>query len=186
VTHYEVLGVGRDAPATEIRRAYLALARAHHPDFHAHESAIIREDAERAMQRINEAWLVLRDVRRRADYDLSLPHPVGREWPAGLAHPDFVPVDPDPDIGAEVDGPARYDPGADDPDAGTGRRVPPWQQLLPVACLAGSLATFAAALVLGGRVLLGLALVLLVGAGMGFILTPLLAVLRTYERDPER
>ena len=34
VDHYAVLGVSESAAATEIRRAYLGLARAHHPDFH--------------------------------------------------------------------------------------------------------------------------------------------------------
>ena len=185
MTHYDVLGVRRDASASEIRRAYLRAARTHHPDFHVHEDAVARDDAERAMQRINEAWLVLGNARSRADYDLSLPHPVGREWPAGMAHPDFVPIDPDPY--PVVDGSERYDRlGLDEDDGGTGRRVPAWQQLLPVACLAGSLASFAAVLVLGGRLLLALAVTLLIGAGLGFILTPLLAVLRTYERDPER
>jgi hypothetical protein len=184
VTHYDVLGVSLGASATEIRRAYLRLARAHHPDFHANSDTATRSDAERAMQRINEAWLVLGDVRMRADYDLSLPRPVGRDFPAGAPNPEFVPFDPEPD---PDDASERYDRlGLDEEDTGTGRRVPAWQQLLPVACLAGSVAAFAATLVLGGRVLPALGLVLLVGAGVGFILTPMLAVLRTYERDPER
>jgi hypothetical protein len=182
VTHYDVLGVSREASAPEIRRAYLELARTHHPDFHATEDQGRRGDAERTMQLINEAWLVLGDRRRRADYDLSLPRPVGREWPAGTAHPDFVPFEPDDEPGD----PERIGEDEDEDGPGTGRRVPPWQQLLPVACLAGALAAFAGALVLGGRFLLGVALVFLVAAGMGFILTPMLAVLRTYERDPER
>ena len=186
MTHYDVLGVTREASAGEIRRAYLALARAHHPDFHATADTATREDAERTMQRINEALLVLRDRRLRADYDLSLPRPVGREWPAGTAHPDFVPIDPDPDPDID-DGSERYDRlGLEDEDTGTGRRVPAWQQLLPVACLLGAIVAFCAALVLGGRFLLALALVLGAGSLVGFVLTPMLAVLRTYERDPER
>jgi hypothetical protein len=180
VTHYDVLGVTRDASGPEIRRAYLALARVNHPDFHATGDPARRDDAERSMQLINEAWLVLGDRRRRADYDLSLPRPVGREWPAGEAHPDFVPYD-----GDDLDDgpPPAY---GEDEEAGTGRRVPPWQQLLPVACLAGALVAFAGALVLGGRFLLAAGVLLLMGAGVGFVLTPMLAVLRTYERDPER
>jgi DnaJ domain len=172
VSHYEVLGVSADASAAEVRRAYLALARAHHPDFHVGDSAAVRGDAERTMQRLNEAWLVLGDRRRRADYDLTLPRPVDRGWAAGTAHPDFVPLDPDED-------PVEEEPG-------TGRGVPRWQQLLPVSCLAAALVALAAAMVVGGRLLAGLGVVLLVGAGAGFVLTPMLTVLRTYERDPER
>jgi curved DNA-binding protein CbpA len=180
VTHYEVLGVRPDASPADIRRAYVSLARTHHPDFHAAAGDAVRRDAERTMQQINEAWLVLRDRRRRADYDLTLPLPERADdgWTPGHVHPDFVPVDPD-----DVDDPPGDEPGD---ETATGRRVPAWQQLLPVASLAASLAAFAAAMVLGGRLLLGAGLVLLVAAGLGFVLTPLLAVLRTYERDPER
>ena len=46
--------------------------------------------------------------------------------------------------------------------------------------------TFAAAVVLRARPLVGLAVALLVLAGAGFVLTPMLAVLRTYEREPDR
>jgi hypothetical protein len=186
--HNDVLGVIRNASTTEIRRAYLDLARTHHPDFHATENRAGRGDAERTMQRINEAWLVLGDRRRRADYDLSLPV-TAREWPAGTAHPDFVPFDPDPDPDpGPDDAPGeRYDRlGLDDDEPGTGRRVPPWQQLLPVACFAAAVAAFAGALVLGGRLLLGLGVILLAAAAAGFVLIPMLEVLRTYERDPER
>jgi hypothetical protein len=183
VTHYEVLGTVPEASAVEIRRAYLRLARLHHPDFHSTASAARREEAERTMQRLNEAWLVLGDRRRRADYDLTLPRPVDPGWVVGTAHPDFVPVDADDDPDPEGLGPD--DPG-DGEHPGTGRPVPAWQQLLPAVCLVGAVGAFAAALVLGGRLLLGLGVVLMIGAGMGFVLTPVLAVLRTYERDPER
>jgi hypothetical protein len=64
--------------------------------------------------------------------------------------------------------------------------VPAWQQLLPVVLLLGALVSFAAALVLNARPLLVLGVGLLVGAGAGFVLTPLFAVLRTNERDPDR
>jgi curved DNA-binding protein CbpA len=186
MTHYEVLGVSRSASTPEIRRAYLDLARAHHPDFHATEDRARRGDAERTMQLINEAWLVLGDRRRRADYDLSLPV-AAREWPAGTAHPDFVPFDPDPDPDPESGGSERYDRlGVDEDESGTGRRLPPWQQLLPVACFTAALASFIGALVLGGRFFLALGVFFTVAAGAGFVLIPMLEVLRTYERDPER
>lgn len=72
MNHYEVLGVPRDADATRIRRAYLAAARAHHPDFHAGAGDAERAVAARRMQEVNEAWAVLGDPSRRAGYDLGL------------------------------------------------------------------------------------------------------------------
>jgi curved DNA-binding protein CbpA len=190
VTHYEVLGVASDASPAEVRRAYVELARTHHPDFHATGTAPARQDAEQRMRQINEAWLVLGDADSRAAYDRELApsdgggneRGAGRSaatggWVpgSGLPDPDFVPVDPGDD-----------EPFPDEDEEGTGRRVPVWQQLLPVALLIASLGSFAAALVLNARPLLILGVGLLVGAGIGFVLTPLFAVLRTNDRDPDR
>ncbi|HSL57911.1 MAG TPA: J domain-containing protein [Acidimicrobiales bacterium] len=71
MTHYEVLGVARGASAADIRRAYVGLARQHHPDQHAGDpSAQARAEGE--MRRINAAWDVLRDAERRRRYDSEL------------------------------------------------------------------------------------------------------------------
>ena len=67
MTHYQRLGVARDAPAAVIRAAYKALAQAHHPD-----KNLDNPDATEAMQEINQAYAVLSDPQRRADYDMSL------------------------------------------------------------------------------------------------------------------
>lgn len=61
-THYDVLGVARTARADEIRRAYRALARDHHPDRHGGRTTT-------EIVRINEAWRVLSDAQRRQRYD---------------------------------------------------------------------------------------------------------------------
>ena len=61
---YAVLGVPRDASALQVARAHRRLAKRHHPDLH--EGAA--EAADR-MRRINEAWYVLSNAGRRADYD---------------------------------------------------------------------------------------------------------------------
>ena len=61
--HYEVLGVAPDAASSEVRRAYLRLAREHHPDRSG-------GDPDR-MRAVNAAWAVLGDPVRRRQYDLD-------------------------------------------------------------------------------------------------------------------
>jgi hypothetical protein len=177
VTHYEVLGVPPGASTSEIRRAYVALARRHHPDFHVAAGARVRAEAERRMQHLNEAWLVLGDPVRRARYDGGRPALPEPHWVPGTVHPDFVPVDPDDD------GVFLFDDGEDD---GGGRPVPRWQQLLPPGLLAGAVAVGATAAVVHLRGLFVVAVILLLAALAGFVLTPMLAVLNTYERNPDR
>jgi molecular chaperone DnaJ len=61
---YETLGVARGANADEIKRAYRALARKHHPDV-----AENKAEAEHRFKEINEAYEVLSDPRKREQYD---------------------------------------------------------------------------------------------------------------------
>lgn len=63
---YDVLGVRQGAPAEEVRRAYVRLARQHHPDL---AEPAMREQAEQRMRAINEAWSVLGDADRRSVLD---------------------------------------------------------------------------------------------------------------------
>ena len=65
MTHYEVLGVERDASRAQIRAAFRRLARAHHPDTSASGSAD-------SLAPINDAWRVLGDSALRRAYDRSL------------------------------------------------------------------------------------------------------------------
>ena len=61
--YYEVMGVGRDASADEIKRAYRRLARKYHPD-------VSKEpNAEERFKEIGEANEVLHDPEKRAAYD---------------------------------------------------------------------------------------------------------------------
>jgi molecular chaperone DnaJ len=62
--YYEILGVARDASGDEIKQAYRALARRHHPDV-AHD----KSKAEHHFKEINEAYEVLSDPNKRAQYD---------------------------------------------------------------------------------------------------------------------
>lgn len=70
-THYEILGVAADAERETIRRAYVAIARATHPD-RASVDPSARADASRTIRAANAAWNVLGDERRRAEYDRRL------------------------------------------------------------------------------------------------------------------
>jgi molecular chaperone DnaJ len=63
---YEILGVTRTASDDEIKQAYRALARRYHPD-------VVRDgnktDVETKFKRINQAYEVLSDPAKRAQYD---------------------------------------------------------------------------------------------------------------------
>lgn len=61
--YYEVLGVSKDASKQEIRRAYRKLARKYHPDVNK------SEDAQEKFIEVKEAYEVLSDDQKRAQYD---------------------------------------------------------------------------------------------------------------------
>ncbi len=61
--YYEVLGVDRDADARTIKRAFLKKARKLHPDVNKEPGA------EEQFKEVNEAYSVLSDERKRANYD---------------------------------------------------------------------------------------------------------------------
>ncbi|CAN5418876.1 hypothetical protein BH10ACT1_BH10ACT1_10450 [soil metagenome] len=69
MNHYEALGVPVGAGAAEIRQAYLAAARRHHPDFHVDADEATRARNARQMQQVNEAWEVLGSAASRQLYD---------------------------------------------------------------------------------------------------------------------
>ncbi len=62
--HYETLGVSRDASADEIKKAYRKLARQYHPDANPGDAA-----AEDTFKKVAEAYEVLSDDAKRANYD---------------------------------------------------------------------------------------------------------------------
>jgi len=67
VTHYEILGVPRDASSAEIERAYKAAARRLHPDRHGGAP-----EAEERMKELNAIRVTLTNRRLRAAYDARL------------------------------------------------------------------------------------------------------------------
>ena len=72
--YYQTLGVPRDAPADEIKKAFRKLARKFHPD-------VSKEpDAGKRMAEINEAYTVLSDAEKRAAYDQLGQHRPGQDF----------------------------------------------------------------------------------------------------------
>jgi DnaJ-domain-containing protein 1 len=71
-THYDTLGLTPAATAGEVREAYLALARRHHPDRHDDRDPAGRTAAGSRMQEVNAAWAVLGDPAAREAYDAAL------------------------------------------------------------------------------------------------------------------
>ncbi len=58
--YYKILGVSRDASSEEIKRAYYKLAHTHHPD---------KGGEEKKFKEINEAYQILSNKEKRAQYD---------------------------------------------------------------------------------------------------------------------
>src|SRR5690348_16340870 len=66
--YYAILGVAPDVGAAEIKRAYRALVKQHHPDLYALNPDVAWE-AEIRMSEINTAYEVLSDCQKRQEYD---------------------------------------------------------------------------------------------------------------------
>ena len=62
--YYEVLGVSKDADEATIKKAYRQLAKKNHPDVNPGD-----KDAEERFKEINEAYQVLSNPQKRAEYD---------------------------------------------------------------------------------------------------------------------
>jgi DnaJ-class molecular chaperone len=61
---YEVLGVSKKATEAEIKKAFRALAKKHHPDTHGNDPKAVKR-----FQEISSAYEVIGDKEKRAQYD---------------------------------------------------------------------------------------------------------------------
>jgi hypothetical protein len=173
VTHYEVLGVDQRTPAPDLRRAYVRLAREHHPDFHASDRAA----AERRMQRINEAWAVLGDPTRRRQYDRTLAEarPEARPEASPAASP---PLDDD-----GIDWERERDLDLLDDEPISDAQVRGSWTVLPVGLFFTSVALFCLAMVLQAPGLLALAAVVFLVSALSFVVLPFLAMAGSRRHD---
>ena len=72
-SHYDVLGVARDASTEDIKAAYFLQAKRFHSDsFSGMELGSARSVSEELFSKVSEAYSVLTDKARRADYDVFL------------------------------------------------------------------------------------------------------------------
>jgi curved DNA-binding protein CbpA len=126
-THYEVLGVARSASTEQVRAAYRAAARDHHPDAGGDPAR---------MRAVNAAWTVLGDPVRRAAYDRQL---AGRRAaPAPPGAPPGAAWAPD----ADGDRPLTAEELADLADGrpiGQTMALAGWWAILPPATLVASI-----------------------------------------------
>ena len=63
--YYSILGVNEDSSQDEIKKAYRKLAQQYHPDKNPEN-----KDSEKKFKEINEAYSVLSDENKRAEYDI--------------------------------------------------------------------------------------------------------------------
>jgi len=101
-THFQVLGVPRDATEAQVREAYFRLAKRFHPDVH-HDAALseLRDKLEEVFTRLGEAYEALCSPRIRASYERELARQEGT--PAGSS----VTLDPARETEAAADAIAR-------------------------------------------------------------------------------
>lgn len=198
---YDLFGVPSTVSQGELRRAFLRLARRYHPDANVTADARTRQEAEARMRLLNEAWAVLGDAERRADYDRELARAEARVHARRMAAAAAASARPPGARRATSTGEAqagsagqaapagaprvaaRQDEGAAEwrryasPGSATDRSLLARSfTLIPAGLLAGALALLVVGSVMQTAFLLSLAAVVAVIAALAFVAAPLLAM----------
>lgn len=173
VEHYDELGVTPSASPAEIRMSYLALARRFHPDGLAGVGSEERALASARMARINAAWTVLGDARRRSAYDAAIDVPAASRATVRDVGDTWTPYQDEDDTDPRL---------VDDTPSGapTLRRG---LTFLPAGLAAGAFAALVLGFTVGFAPLLGVGLILLVCSGLAFLVIPLLALAKSSRAD---
>jgi len=192
-THYELLGLRVDATQDEIRGAYRALARRHHPDTQSPDTQSSdtqkgagspsagagTADGRHMMAAINGAWAVLGDPVRRQAYDAELGRPApGSARPMGANgnRPgwDWQPLHEELD-----DDDLDEEPYGDPPP----RRPADSMVMTPVLLVGCAVALFFLSTMVQSAGLRTVAILLLPIAGLGFVAAPLFVMVRSRSRE---
>jgi hypothetical protein len=182
-THYDLLGLPGDASQAEIRAAYRALARRHHPDTRQPDTRHdVEVDAARSpdtMAALNAAWAVLGDPDRRRAYDATLGRPAPGPAPAPSGYRpgwDWQPLHEahDDEEWDDLD----EEPYGDPPP----RRPSDSFVMAPVLLVAFAVALFFFSTLVQSPGLRTLAMLLLPVAGVGFVAAPLFVMIRARSR----
>jgi hypothetical protein len=173
-THYDLLGVDPAAPADEIQRAYRLLAMRHHPD-------VAPEADEATMAALNGAWAVLGDPDRRRAYDAGLRHPG--------AGPQARPAPPPPADENAGWAPLDWDTDDLDPEDLSDEPYAPVERtpadvlvMTPVLLVLAAIAVFFFSIMSGSESLRTFSMLLIPLAGVGFVMAPLIVMLRSRSR----
>ena len=70
IDYYKILGVSKDIPQKDVKKAYLKRAKQFHPDLHPNDPK-----AKAKFQALNEAYTVINDPEKRKKYDMF-----GEKW----------------------------------------------------------------------------------------------------------
>lgn len=168
-TYYDLLGVEPGATVEEIQRAYRLLALRHHPD--------VAPDADQStMAAINNAWSVLSDPGRRRTYDEALGRPEAPARPAAPPRPEsgWQPLEYDDDVDP--------DDLSDDPYSEVQRRPSDMLVMTPVLLFVAAIGLFFLSIMAGSNGLRTFSVLLVPLAGVGFVLAPLIVMLRSRSR----
>ena len=74
--YYKILGVEKNASEDDIKKAYRKLVMKWHPDRHVNDGEKEKKEAEEKFKEIAEAYDVLSDKEKRAQYD----NPPRNDW----------------------------------------------------------------------------------------------------------